>query len=371
MPKGRFTITEVDQAGEPIEPIKILGPYKTAIGCIVRDTIPIKYRFWKSKREAQWEVPESIKEIAWEKLREKFRFPEGTENLSKRRALLLMGNSFKNFRCELNKLVKKGEEPDWTIYPNQRDFWPEFVEYKTSTDAKSLSQKNTENARKNLDHHRTGSRGYARKIPDWERQADELEKAGVTLQTDSWEPRAVRYLLGHGASYNPDGTLSFRTQSAEEVSHRIEQAAQEVSQGVFKPDRENDTLTRALGTKEHGGRTRGTGIIPWRIAFEDDTSYKSRSRRKAAQDDLVNHMMERVRQECEASNAKLREELEQRYSQRQIDDGAQVLGSPALNRSSCGSTGVPEQDARLIWPVDEIDGPKNCKLYAQLGPIKT
>lgn len=184
----------------------------------------------------------------------------------------------------------------------------------------------------------------------------------------------MRYLLGHGAKYNPDGSLSFLNASVEQVSRRVEEANQEVSQGSFKSDRENDTLTRALGTKEHCGRTRGTCLIPWKLTFEDDLgSYRSRERRKAAQDAMLNEVLQRVRdevrQECDASNARLREEFEQRLSQREIDDGAQ--GSPMLNRSSCGSTGVPEQDALRRWPVDEIDAPKPCKLYVQEGFIKT
>jgi hypothetical protein len=85
--------------------------------------------------------------------------------------------------------------------------------------------------------------------------------------------------------------------------------------------------------------------------------------------EVLQHVQDKVRQECDASNARLREEFEQRLSQREIDDGAQ--GSPMLNRSSCGSTGVPEQDALRRWPVDEIDAPKPCKLYVQEGFIKT
>jgi hypothetical protein len=49
---------------------------------------------------------------------------------------------------------------------------------------------------------------------------------------------------------------------------------------MFKPDRENDELTKALKNKEHTGRTRGLGsAIPWRSRFaEDSQTYRSRER---------------------------------------------------------------------------------------------
>ena len=41
-------------------------------------------------------------------------------------------------------------------------------------------------------------------------------------------------------------------------------------------------LTQALGTKEHPGRTRGTGVVPWKLAFpQESNTYRSRSRGRA------------------------------------------------------------------------------------------
>ena len=44
-------------------------------------------------------------------------------------------------------------------------------------------------------------------------------------------------------------------------------------------------LTQALENKEHPGRTRGASLVPWKIAFEEESStYRSRSRGRAAQE---------------------------------------------------------------------------------------
>ena len=53
------------------------------------------------------------------------------------------------------------------------------------------------------------------------------------------------------------------------------------SQGMFRPDRERDELSLALQIPEHPGRTRGNGLIPWKIGFKEDIhTYRSRMRRK-------------------------------------------------------------------------------------------
>ena len=41
MPEGHFIIAEVNAIGEPTRPKVILGMYKTAIGCLVRDHVAV------------------------------------------------------------------------------------------------------------------------------------------------------------------------------------------------------------------------------------------------------------------------------------------------------------------------------------------
>jgi hypothetical protein len=66
---------------------------------------------------------------------------------------------------------------------------------------------------------------------------------------------------------------------------RIFEVTNEVRQGTYTTDRENDVLTQALRNKEDPGRTRGAGLVPWKIAFEAESStYQSRSRGRAKQE---------------------------------------------------------------------------------------
>lgn len=59
-------IDEFDQVGEPVSPVKVLGPYKSVIGALVWDFIPLKYRKWNGKEDNPWRVPESDKDAIWE-----------------------------------------------------------------------------------------------------------------------------------------------------------------------------------------------------------------------------------------------------------------------------------------------------------------
>ena len=59
----------------------------------------------------------------------------------------------------------------------------------------------------------------------------------------------------------------------------------EVRQGTRTSNREKDVLTQALRTKEHPDHTRGTDVVPWKLAFlEESHTYRSSSRGRADQE---------------------------------------------------------------------------------------
>ena len=82
---------------------------------------------------------------------------------------------------------------------------------------------------------------------------------------------------------------SFVTGSAiRKAADRLNVALKAVSKGNFKSDREKDELTYTLGTPEHTGRVRGMGVVPWKHGFSADIeTYRSRSRKKAEQEDKM------------------------------------------------------------------------------------
>ncbi|RLN21843.1 transposon protein, putative, CACTA, En/Spm sub-class [Panicum miliaceum] len=144
-----------------------------------------------------------------------------------------------------------------------------------------------------------------RKIPEWEEQAEQLVQSSVTMLADGWDPRAVRYLLGRGAYYNPDGSLGFRDRAAEELGRKIQEAHEPATIGAFAPDRENDELPKSIPAA-HVGPAMFHGGVDF---HEHLGTYRSRGRRKSQREAEWHSHLQVVREEVTATNEKFRAEL--------------------------------------------------------------
>jgi hypothetical protein len=73
--RGQLVIEQLGDKGEPVEPKGIAARFQNIIGAIVRDQLGswITTSNWKA-------VPKAKKDVLWAKLKEKFAYPEGTEN---------------------------------------------------------------------------------------------------------------------------------------------------------------------------------------------------------------------------------------------------------------------------------------------------
>jgi hypothetical protein len=59
----RFVITVVNEVGDPTQPSILVTAWKTSVGKLIRENVPIMYRFWKGKtHEEKYIVPDSIKQ---------------------------------------------------------------------------------------------------------------------------------------------------------------------------------------------------------------------------------------------------------------------------------------------------------------------
>ena len=61
----------------------------------------------------------------------------------------------------------------------------------------------------------------------------------------------------------------------EEVAWSIVTVIKEAKEGTFVPHRENNELTRTLKNPEHPGQARDIGMVPWKVAWAEDSSYKT------------------------------------------------------------------------------------------------
>ena len=148
-----------------------------------------------------------------------------------------------------------------------------------------LSRKNKENSLKATNPRKLGSRGYASKMDVFERELEEVERIGIEPETSNWEPRSIYFYMARGVNHGPDGSFSSTNPAMSSLIQRISEVNDEVRKGTRSTNRENEMITQALENKEHPGRTRGAGLVPWKIAFKEESStYRSRSKGRAAQE---------------------------------------------------------------------------------------
>jgi len=111
---------------------------------------------------------------------------------------------------------------------------------------------------------------------------------------------------------------------------------------MFKPNREKDELTYAIGTTEHSGRTRGLGRnTSWEHSFPNDReTYQSRQRRKeeeAAHNRMLEQAMLQVEERAKALEERMHEQIKRQVqiaiiAQRQASDqGMNVNISPLIS----------------------------------------
>ena len=176
-------------------------------------------------------------------------------------------------RISKEKTVPRFEGP----LEKQKNHWPAFLAFKESEEGRKRSQTNKANAAKKVYNHTMGSGGYKAALPKFDKLEEDLRAKGITPATEEFPRRARNWLLGHGAKYDEAGNIII-SKKIEAPFAALVKVFEDVKEGKFKPDRDEDELTKALGNPEHGGWTRGWGGYPWSCGFsESDCLYPYRS----------------------------------------------------------------------------------------------
>ena len=104
---------------------------------------------------------------------------------------------------------------------------------------------------------------------------------GITPESLEWGERAKNWFFAHGGTLDQETGKCVYGARLQEAAERLFYAQRATASGAFRPNREKDELTYAIGTIEHGGRTRGKGSVSWEHGFpQDRPSYRSHQRKK-------------------------------------------------------------------------------------------
>ena len=144
-------------------------------------------------------VSDMQKDDLWTTLKANFTLPPEEdpekpvkEQLIKSHALKKMAELFRRWKNELKtSFVDKEKTPKFTgRFEKIRDHWDAFVAHKTSEKSKKMSATNKKNAANKEQHHRTGSGGYLKARPLWDKAENELLDKGVEPETLNWPDRS-------------------------------------------------------------------------------------------------------------------------------------------------------------------------------------
>jgi hypothetical protein len=263
-PNQKFTIDEIADTGKPITPEQHARMFVNQCGVLVRDHLPITIQEWNKPKKAGPEftsyVDDDAKDNLWEKLISHFILPREYEEFEadgttpveggrarrdkvKRFALSKMAELFRHHKKNLYlNYVAKGITPEFKdAHEGLRQQWPDFVNYKQSSEAKAKSAKNKENAKKKIYHHKLGPGGYRTAVPKWQAMEADLKKREITPGTDGWFERAKYWWYAHGGKLDAKtGATVFRKQIVIPTK-AILKAMEDAQKGLFRPERERET----------------------------------------------------------------------------------------------------------------------------------
>ena len=145
-----------------------------------------------------------------------------------------------------------------------------------------MSATNKINVAKKEHHHHTGSGGYVKARPLWDKAENDLIAKGVEPTTLNWPDRSRTWFFGVGGTLDPEtGKCVWTDEQLEIPVKKLQKYIAAAQQGTFVPDREKDELTEALGNSVHLGRRRGTASsVAWKVGFPVAGGYKTWERRK-------------------------------------------------------------------------------------------
>ncbi|KAK1660581.1 hypothetical protein QYE76_048740 [Lolium multiflorum] len=395
----RHDITHIAKDGKPIAPEKGAKAFIAQCGVLVRDHVPITVREWNKPKglvlSAEEEgqglyIDDVAKNSIMDKLMSHFNIvPEeggDAEKAKMEQALREFGKKkmaelFKSHKKRLRRLIKIKKTPD---NEKVKTHWEEFVKYSTeSEEFKRRSEINKANAALKLYHQILGPGGYRANRPKWQAAEEELTRKGIRLGTHGWIERCKEWFYGIGGTLHPEtGKCIYKKAHLKVPIDALERAHRDVEAGLFQPERENDELTRALGNKEHGGRTRGTeGSVPWKYGFPAERKRfpdKSHERRKARETDRLANLEEGM-STMKAQLTMVTQVLTSQMAQGQAVDPALLnaiapLQSQPHRKSSVASSQQvddDDDDDQVVEPpryppVDDLTESRPCELHVKV-----
>jgi hypothetical protein len=195
-----------------------------------------------------------------------------------------ISHSWRGYKNRLVTCLRKKQKPFVKFKDLKEEDWERFVTKCESPEFVSNSEYMRQlRAQNELNHHLDNTR-YAKKQSKWEQEDQRLVEQGVNNPYDKFSARLRPFMCARSKLVEID-KITYYNQSTKEVA---QSGLRESSQGSNKDERENDGLSRALGTKEQQGRVCGvSSMLTWKDGFPaHKSSYQKRKTVSSATVDI-------------------------------------------------------------------------------------
>ncbi|KAK1678241.1 hypothetical protein QYE76_039089 [Lolium multiflorum] len=356
-------ITLVSESGQPQEPLDVAAGYGMQLGCIVRESMSI------NTVNLRGEGNEHLVELCLRKLHRRYTFPAPYNNLERsnpvnKLAITKMSNALSSWKSRVKAKIDKGESFESIKKGEPMLDEAEFQIFKErleSEDAKAWTEWGRQMHELNLGAHHLGSGGYRGKIPIWEKEDEELARAGKPNPWLKMTDLQVRYFVR--ARYTLDRTtMEFVTEHddvrkfEEKLNEQLAAAdlpeAESSSQGSTEPW--DTPFNRALNIHKErpiskpptsAGRVCGFGTsMKFREYYKEESSKKRRRSAMSSEDKAeVEELRKKVSMlEEKQANSMDKEEVDKLF----------------------------EKKLRDFLPPQVIEGIAAWNAAGQVGPIK-
>ncbi|KAK3155200.1 hypothetical protein QOZ80_2BG0200150 [Eleusine coracana subsp. coracana] len=281
--EGIYEVTALDpKDGEPIEPAGVNAKWRNRCGKVMRDHCKITWQDWR-------QVPDGRKDDMWADVMAIIQFQPADLERAKKATMSTLNHIFQDYKSKLNcQYVKKNR----TLFDKHGNIsqqeWDEFVEQKTSSASKELSEKMVELNKRDKFKARLGSGRYKKKIPIWREQEAKLHTGGKPDPLPNTNERTRNWVYGR-IELIEEGEIIVKDHATSEFVQALKgPIAAQTEAGLFTPEYHKNELAKAIGTKEHGGRVRGvSSSATWKEGFSETSShlYKKHTLHKKEQED--------------------------------------------------------------------------------------
>ncbi|XP_019196472.1 PREDICTED: uncharacterized protein LOC109190440 [Ipomoea nil] len=230
---------QFNELGQPIG--DSAAELQSYIGVLAREKVKLNFKTWKH-------VPQDIKDKIWDAVNLSFRVPA----IFKKPCLSSANDKWRQYKTQLtNNFIWKRLNDEENLhkpppgYGIMGDEWSQFVISRMSEDFKKLSEQQKVQRKQNLYPHRLARKGYAR-------LASEIS---TELCDDDEVNRAILWKKGRTSKQGEIEGDVLKTKFT-----KIDEYIQQKQDGLLQLQGPNeDILTQALESKEHGGRVRAIG----------------------------------------------------------------------------------------------------------------